>query len=394
VARGALRAGSNGAMLRGHMGRGCRPIRAGVVSLARILIVDDEGPVRKLLGRIVSQLGHQVTLAGNADEAVQLLRDDRTVELVLTDVRMPGTSGLDLATQIGRDFHGTAVVMVSGVDDPETAGRAIETGVYGYVLKPFRATEIQITVMNALRRRAVEVENRRHREVLEDLVAGRTSELRLTLDLLAQSNRKLNEAQEEIIKRLSIASEVRDEETGAHIHRMSAYSAILADEVGLEPERCELIRVASPLHDVGKIGVPDSILRKPGKHTPDEFEVMKQHAVFGYRTLTGTGFALLDVAATIAWTHHERWEGSGYPRGLKGDQIPIEGRIVAIADVYDALTTKRVYKPAFTVERSLEIMREGKGRHFDPILLECFFRRFDEIQAVQRRFPDQHPDEG
>ena len=165
---------------------------------------------------------------------------------------------------------------------------------------------------------------------------------------------------------------------------MSAYSAILADEVGLEPERCELIRVASPLHDVGKIGVPDSILRKPGKHTPDEFEVMKQHAVFGYRTLTGTGFALLDVAATIAWTHHERWEGSGYPRGLKGDQIPIEGRIVAIADVYDALTTKRVYKPAFTVERSLEIMREGKGRHFDPILLECFFRRFDEIQAGWR----------
>ncbi len=356
--------------------------------MARILVVDDEGPVRKLLGRIVSQLGHHVTLAGSADEAVTLLRGDGAIELVLTDVRMPGTSGLDLATQIAVDFPMAAVVMVSGVDDPHTAARAIETGVYGYVLKPFRATEIQITVMNALRRRSVELENRRHRDALEDLVQGRTRELSVALELLAQSNSRLEQAQEEIIRRLSIASEVRDEETGAHIHRMSAYSTILADEVGLEPERVELIRVASPLHDVGKIGVPDQILRKPGKHTPEEFELMKQHTVFGYRTLRDTGFPLLDIAAVIAWTHHERWDGSGYPRGLQGEAIPIEGRIVAIADVYDALTTKRCYKPAFSVDKSLEIMREGRGRHFDPELLDGFFRRFDEVRAVQDRFPD------
>ncbi len=356
--------------------------------MARILVVDDEGPVRKLLGRIVSQLGHHVTLAGNADEAVSSLHGDGTIELVLTDVRMPGTSGIDLATQIAVDFPGTAVVMVSGVDDPDTALRAIETGVYGYVLKPFRGTEIQITVMNALRRRMVEMENRRHRDVLEELVQGRTAELSVTLDLLAQSNSRLRQAQEEIIRRLSIASEVRDEETGAHILRMSAYSTVLADEVGLEPERVELIRVASPLHDVGKIGVPDSILKKPGKHTPEEFELMKQHTTFGYRTLRDTGFPLLDIAGIIAWTHHERWDGSGYPRGLAGDAIPIEGRIVAIADVYDALTTKRVYKPAFTVEHSCNILREGKGKHFDPVLLDCFFRRFDEVREIHRRFPD------
>jgi len=357
--------------------------------VSRILIVDDEGPVRKLLGRIVSQLGHQVSLAGNADEAVSLLRDDRGVELVLTDVRMPGTSGLDLATQIAVEFPGTAVVMVSGVDDPDTALRAIETGVYGYVLKPFRATEIQITVMNALRRRSVEAENRRHRDALEELVQGRTRELSVTLDLLAQSNSRLAQAQEEIIRRLSIASEVRDEETGAHILRMSAYSTVLAEEVGLEPERVELVRVASPLHDVGKIGVPDSILRKPGKHTPEEFELMKQHTVFGYRTLRDTGFPLLDVAAMIAWTHHERWDGSGYPRGLAAERIPIEGRIVAIADVFDALTTRRVYKPAFSIDKSLEILREGRGRHFDPELLDGFLRRFDDVLEIQRRFPDQ-----
>jgi len=356
--------------------------------VARILIVDDEGPVRKLLGRIVSQLGHQVSLAGNCDDALAQLRGDNGIELVLSDVCMPGTSGLDLATQIALDFPSAAVVMVSGVDDHETAARAIETGVYGYVLKPFRATEIQITVMNALRRRTVEHENRRHQDALEELVQGRTRELSATLELLAQSNSRLRQAQEEIIRRLSIASEVRDEETGAHIHRMSAYSTIITGQAGLAPEYVEFVRVASPLHDVGKIGVPDSILRKPGKHTPEEFELMKQHTIFGYRTLRDTGFPLLDIAATIAWTHHERWDGGGYPRGLKGEAIPIEGRIVAIADVYDALTTKRVYKPAFSIEKSTAIMREGRGAHFDPTLLDGFFRRFDEVREVQRLFQD------
>ncbi|MFO0751314.1 MAG: response regulator [Myxococcota bacterium] len=356
--------------------------------MARVLIVDDELPVRKLLGRIVSQLGHQCTTAAHAEEGVTRLREAPDIELVLTDVRMPGTSGLDLATQIRVEFPDTAVVMVSGVDDPETASKAIDQGVYGYVLKPFRGSEIQITVMNALRRREVEIENRRHRGQLAELVAERTVELRHTLQLLASTNTRLKQAQEEIIKRLSIASEVRDEETGAHILRMSAYSTILAEEAGLEPEQVELIRVASPLHDVGKIGVPDSILRKPGKHTPEEFEIMKQHAVFGWKTLVGTGFALLDIAAVIAHTHHERWDGTGYPRGLKGPQIPIEGRIVAIADVWDALTTKRVYKPAFSIEVSLDIMRKGRASHFDPQLVDAFLHRFDDIIAIARRFPD------
>lgn len=359
--------------------------------MARVLIVDDELPVRKLLGRIVSQLGHQCFMASHADEGVTRLRDQPDLELVLTDVRMPGTSGLDLATQIRIEFPDTAVVMVSGVDDPDTASKAIDQGVYGYVLKPFRGSEIQITVMNALRRREVELENRRHRGQLAELVAERTGEVRHTLQLLAATNTRLKQAQEEIINRLSVASEVRDEETGAHILRMAAYSTVLAEEVGLDAEHVDLVRVASPLHDVGKIGVPDSILRKPGKHTPEEFEIMKQHTVFGWRTLSGTGFALLDTAATIAFTHHERWDGGGYPRGLKGPQIPIEGRIVSIADVWDALTTKRVYKPAFGLEQSLDIMRKGRGAHFDPAMLDAFFHRFDDICTIARKFPDSDP---
>jgi putative two-component system response regulator len=357
--------------------------------MTRILIVDDDPAICRLLVRMTEQTGYPAMIAAQADEALHAIEHNRDIGLVLADVALPGMSGIDLARVVTRTHPDVAVVMVSGIDDPETARLALENGANGYVLKPFRPTEIQIVVMNTLARRRLEIENRRHRERLEELVSERTGELRRTLELLSSSNRNLMRAQEEIIRRLSIASEIRDEETGAHILRMSAYSALLAEEVGLGAQEVELIRVASPLHDVGKIGIPDRILRKPGKHTPAEFEIMKQHTVIGHRTLSGTGYALLDTAATIALCHHERWDGSGYPEGLAGERIPMAGRIVAIADVFDALTTRRIYKPAFTLEHSLELMRASSGTHFDPELFAAFLRRIDDILAIRSRFPDE-----
>jgi len=365
--------------------------------MARILIVDDEEPVRRMLRKLLSHHGHACETARSATEALTLMRQGRDTELVLADIQMPGPSGIDLATEIAHTYPDTAVVIVSGVDDAETARVAIEAGAYGYLLKPFRASELLITVMNAIRRREAERDSRRHRERLEELVAERTSALTSTMRVLEGTNRRLLQAQEEIIRRLSIASEVRDEETGAHISRMSRYSELIAAELGLAPEHCELIRVASPLHDVGKIGVPDRILQKPGKHTPEEFEIMKMHTVFGYRTLMGTDFELLNLAATVAWTHHEKWDGSGYPRGLRGDAIPIEGRIVAVADVFDALTTRRCYKPAFSLDKALSIIEVGVGKHFDPTVVRCFFARLDDVLAIRRAFPDDDgdaPDDG
>lgn len=357
--------------------------------MANILVVDDEAPVRKLLHKLLTRHGHHCVVASSTAEALATLGGPTAFELVLADVMMPGTSGLDLASQIASSFPDTAVVMVSGVDDSDTARIAIEAGAYGYVLKPFRARELLIMVMNAIRRREAELDNRRHRHQLEELVAERTAALTSTMRLLEGANRRLSLAQEEIIRRLSIASEVRDEETGAHISRMSRYSELLAGAAGLSRDQVELIRVASPLHDVGKIGVSDRILQKPGRHTPEEFEQMKLHTVFGYRTLAGTDLPLLNVAATIAYTHHEKWSGEGYPRGLAGGAIPIEGRIVAIADVFDALTTKRVYKPAFTVEHTVELMRAGRGQHFDPELLDLFLGRLDDVLAIREEFPDR-----
>ena len=204
-----------------------------------------------------------------------------------------------------------------------------------------------------------------HRRALQSQIDDRSGELRRALT-------ELEIAQAETVRRLSMAVEFRDEDTGAHIERIGRFSTLLAEQVGLEAERCELMSYAAPLHDVGKVAIPDAILLKPGSLTPEERAIVETHAEEGYRLLRGSSSSILDMAATIALSHHEKWDGSGYPRGLVGEQIPIEGRIVAITDVFDALTSDRVYRPAFTIERAVEMMREQRARHFDPVLLDTF----------------------
>jgi len=204
-----------------------------------------------------------------------------------------------------------------------------------------------------------------HRRALQSQIDDRSGELRRALT-------ELEIAQAETVRRLSMAVEFRDEDTGAHIERIGRFSTLLAEQVGLESEHCELMSYAAPLHDVGKVAIPDAILLKPGSLTPEERAIVETHAEEGYRLLRGSSSSILDMAATIALSHHEKWDGSGYPRGLVGEQIPIEGRIVAITDVFDALTSDRVYRPAFTIERAVEMMREQRARHFDPVLLDTF----------------------
>ncbi len=204
-----------------------------------------------------------------------------------------------------------------------------------------------------------------HRRALQDQIDDRSSELRRALT-------ELEIAQAETVRRLSMAVEFRDEDTGAHIERIGRFSTLLAEQVGLDVERCELMSYAAPLHDVGKVAIPDAILLKPGSLTPEERAIVETHAEEGHRLLRGSSSSILDMAATIALSHHEKWDGSGYPRGLAGEEIPIEGRIVAITDVFDALTSDRVYRPAFPLERAVEMMREQRARHFDPVLLDTF----------------------
>lgn len=353
--------------------------------LTRILVVDDEEPIRRLLGYMLQTHGYETVLASDARDARMKL-NEQPFALMLCDVNMPGESGMDFVRNILNLYPHTAVIMVTGLDSSMLANAALDMGAFGYIIKPFESNEVLIDVTNALRRRRLELENRLHRENLEDIVRTRSMALQQALEWLERSEKELRLSREETIQRLAIAAEYRDSATAQHIQRMSHYCELLARKYGLSSERCELIRTASPMHDIGKIGTPDHVLHKPGKFTQEEFDVISQHAEIGYRILGGSDSELLKVAASIAWTHHERWNGSGYPRKLKGEAIPLEGRIAAIADAFDALTTQRIYKPAFTLEHAVDLMRKHRGEHFDPELLDIFLSSLNDIKRIHDQF--------
>jgi putative two-component system response regulator len=224
---------------------------------------------------------------------------------------------------------------------------------------------------------------------LHEGAPDRNIELAAEVDRLQMVERELRLAQEDTVERLSIAAEFRDDETARHVQRMSRYTSLLAARAGEHAERVEMVRIASVMHDVGKIGIPDSILLKPGKLTPEERRIMEQHSEIGYRILSGSRSEVLTLAAQIAWTHHERVDGNGYPRRLGDDAIPLEGRMAAIADVFDALTSHKVYKKAFPLGQAVDVMREGRGSHFDADLLDLFLDSMDEVIRIKERFADR-----
>ncbi len=338
---------------------------------ARILVVEDDAQVGRVSTALLESSGFAPTLVGSTLEARDAL-DREEFELTLCDINLPGESGLDFTRDVVRHHPDTAFVMVSGLADPRIAEAALELGAYGYIVKPFTRTELVIAVRNALRRRRLELESRERNHELEAAVRKQTAALWQTIERLKQSEAETLRSQTEAIRRLTAAVEFRDATTGSHVERMSGFMADLARDAGLEPGECELLRVASPLHDVGKIAIPDRILLKQGPLTGPERKVMNTHAEIGHRMLAGSGIELLDVGATIARTHHEHFDGRGYPRGLKAHHIPLKGRIGAIADVFDALTSKRPYRPAFPVGVAVEMMQDERGSHFDPELLDLF----------------------
>ncbi len=337
----------------------------------RVLVVDDEESMRRMISRMVSTAGYDVETAADAVEA-RLWLAMRDFALVICDLNMPGEMGDDLVGWIRTEHPDIAVIMATGTNHRGIADAALAAGAYGYLLKPFKRNELAINVAGALHRRRLEIENREYRVRLEQRVAERTAKLRKAVERLEASQRELRRSHEQTIQRLSLAIEFRSRETGEHVVRIGDSAARIAHQLGFENERCEMIRIAAVLHDVGKIGIPDAILLKPGPLTGSERRQIEQHAEVGYRLLAGSGGELLELAAQIAWTHHERVDGAGYPRGLRGDETPIEGRITAVADVFDALTNERVYRPALPPEQALEIMHQGRGEQFDASVLDAF----------------------
>jgi len=352
-----------------------------------LLIVDDDAALRRWEERVVRDQGYSCDSAGDASTVREQLQNG-SYKLVLLDVNMPGESGIELLAHIRRAHPEVAVLMVTGEDSVELAMTAIEQGAYGYLIKPVGAGELLINVANALHRRRGELQNHRLMQRLQATVDERDSKLQEALQDLELSETKVWVSQAETIFRLARMVEFRDEETGQHLHRMSSYCEILARRIGYEEQRRELVRLSSQLHDVGKVAVPDSILLKRGKLTPEEFEVIKGHAETGFQMLSGSASEVVQMGALIARTHHEHWDGNGYPRGLAGEHIPLEGRIAAVADVFDALTSDRVYRSALPVKSATEMMRSERGSHFDPELLDQFLDGLPEVEAIRRAYAD------
>jgi putative two-component system response regulator len=343
---------------------------------AKILIVDDQPPNVMLLQRMLVAEGYCNITATNYPTQVQQLQRDTRFDLILLDIRMPEMDGFQvmelLRQDAGEDY--LPILVLTAQTDEETRLRALSFGARDFVTKPFSRPEVLNRIRNLLEVRLLHNQLRQQNNLLEQRVRERTMEIRDT--------------QLEIIRRLGFAAEHRDNETGLHIIRMSKYCQSIAQEMGLSEAEVELILNASPMHDIGKLGIPDRVLLKPGKLDAEEWEIMKTHTSKGAEILEGHPSELLSTAKAIALYHHEKWDGSGYPGGIKGAQIPLAARIVAIADVFDALTSKRPYKEAWPLERALDEIRAGSGAHFDPAIVDAFFRITPQIMAIMEKYAE------
>lgn len=338
-----------------------------------ILIIDDDVRNTRLLEAQLKAEGYDIMVAFSGEDGLKQI-GQRLPDLILLDIMMPGISGFDLAGRIKQDERTKSipVIMVTALEDRDSRLRSLHLGAEEFLNKSVDRAELWVRVRNMLRLKEYQNFLANHNRILEEQVAERTKELR--------------DAYRETIYTMTRAAEFKDEETGAHVQRISFYCRDIAEELGMDAHFCDEIFYASPMHDIGKIAIPDAVLLKPGSFTPEEWTVMKGHAAFGAKILESGRSPYTMMGAEIALAHHERWDGGGYPDGKRGEEIPFPARLMNIADQYDALRSKRPYKPALTHKRAYEIITRGDGRtqpsHFDPQVLDAFTKCADRWRDI------------
>jgi len=341
-----------------------------------ILIVDDNPKNIQVLGNILGENGYAIAVATSGEAALKMV-DKSLPGIILLDVMMPGMDGFETC-QILKSSDKTKnipILFLTAKTDIEDIVKGFDLGAVDYVTKPFQAPEL-------LRRVATHLEIVDHRSNLEQKVQERTTEVHMTMQRLENSHH-------EIINRLGLAAEFKDTETGGHLVRISKYTDLIARNFSMSDQERRILVTASTMHDIGKIGIPDEILLKPGKLEDHEFDVMKTHTTIGAKLLSGIDSELIGVAENIALTHHEKWDGTGYPGRLKGEDIPLGGRIVAIADVFDALCSKRPYKEAWHIDKALGLLSDEAGKHFDPQVAEKFLMNKQDIEKIMTEFSEK-----
>lgn len=346
---------------------------------SQVLILDDQSTGRAILEKIILQVSDNIVVSnfGNPLKALKWL-ETNDVDLIITDYRMPGMNGLEFIRNVRKQERckNIPIMMITVVSEKKVRYEALEAGATAFLTRPIDQIECRTSCRNLLQL---------HQQHL--IIQDRANWLARQVEIATQ---QIVQRERETLLRLAKAGEYRDEGTGNHVLRMAKYSRIIAEALGnFTDEECEDLEYAAPMHDIGKIGIPDRVLLKPNKLNPDEWEVMKRHTTIGHAILSNSKSKYMQIGAIIALNHHERFDGQGYPNGLKGTKIPLIARIVTVADVFDALVTTRPYKPAWSTEEALKFIQQQAGSHMDPHCVEAFFSRIDDIKKIQSEYSDE-----